>query len=532
MRKCLLVFGLLSTLFVKAQDDGRPVKDSDDWEPQGKTKKEAPAPKILYTAEGEPYFEPREYPDKNVIIVQQGANNKIFALLQYSSKKKLTPFVYDEIDGFFLTDTTAVVKSNSKYGIINARGELIIPCMYDVVSKFTLDSVTYFLASKDSRFGIINIKNETVIPFQYDFITTESKSNIFKIQQNGKYGYMQFPSCKVVVPVIYDRIRVLPPDGLLLVKKDSLYTILNKNGEKIFRNWYSQLEIFNYEKSALVKLNGRKGVIDLTEKEVIPLKYDVLNNIDGWSKISYMAARGGKYGIIDIEGKVVAPFEYDLITRSNTDFLIASKNKKKGLLNKDGSVVLPFEYDELSENGHYFTLTKNNKVGIADLKAKIIVPLEYGYLRPFTIERSFRHTSLIGTKNGKKGVVKFDGKPQIDFIYDDLISFEKFAFISTPEESFINPVIAIKGGKYGVIDIYGGSEVLPFIYEDLQYVNKYLVTARMNKKYGIVDISNKDNIVLPFEYKLISNKNNIITAYKEEGVEKYRASGRILKNSN
>ncbi|OQP51068.1 hypothetical protein A4H97_04440 [Niastella yeongjuensis] len=503
---------------VKAQEEGKAVI--------------APASNVFVTADGEQYTPTREFPEKNIIIAEKGSgSDKLYAVLEYSSKKKITEFIFERLEGLVLKDTLAFVKLKGKWGIINIKGQFVIPCRYDHIYPQTIEGKLYYFVQNEGRSGVINLSNEIVFPLEYEYFSKPGKSaTLIQVAKNGKFGVMDFVTRKMAIPMIYDRMNVLNPD-LVLVKKGTMSTILKLNGEKVFSNWYSELDV-RYLKIVIVTLNGKKGLIDLTEKKIIPLEYDVLAEIPSmYFELSFIAGKSGKYGIIDEAGKLVLPLQYNMISKTNTDFLIATKNNKTGLLTKRGLVALPFEYEEINENGYYFKLKKDKKVGIADLTARIIIPFEYEYLKPFTYERSYRHSALIGKKNGKIGVVNFEGKPRIDFIYDSLIGFEKGTFLSELHDSYIDNIIAIKRGKYGVIDLYG-REVLPFDYEEMQYVNKELVIARKNNKYGIVTIYNKDNIVLPFEYKSITFIDDVISAYKDTP-EKYRVSGnRIVKESN
>jgi hypothetical protein len=524
MRKCLLVLGLLSNLYVNAQNDKLGTKIENVVRPSD----------LPDSIDGEPVSIHKIYPELNIFIAVKGDfTNKRCAILEVSSHKKLTPFIFADIDGFYNKSTLSEVLLNSKYGIINTSGQLVIPCVYDMIHPFNINNVNYYIVSKNERYGIINDKNETVIPFEYDRISERNGGSLLWVTRYDKHGFMQFPSRKMLIPAIYDGMELLSP-GALLVRKGTLYTILKGNGEKLLLNWYSSLEIKRGENFAVAELHGRKGLIDATEKAIIPLEYEVLKRIDRYSGVLYIAARDGRYGIIGGNGKIVTPLEYDMITMSGGgDFLIASKNNKYGLLKLDGTAFLPFEYGEIVDNNSFFVVKKENKYGVLNQSGELVLPVEYDLLNlAFCMDQyNRRQPYLLGAKNGKKGIIYINSwNSPLGFIYDDLISTGKGDFSLRSGDLFYNSVIAVKNGKYGVIEM-NGQEVLPFVYDDMQYVSEFLVIARKNNKYGVVDIHNNNNVVLPFEYQFINCKDYKLVAYKKE-YEKYLAIGNSVSKTD
>lgn len=118
---------------------------------------------------------------------------------------------------------------------------------------------------------------------------------------------------------------------------------------------------------------------------VIPLgKYQLLVPIDEGMII---AQKDGKAGVIDITEKTLIPFIYDKIGAfSNcTDLAPVIKNKKQGFINRKGEIIIPLEYDTdfysayfrepglaiLMKKGKLVTL-QNNTWSYFDLKGKLI----------------------------------------------------------------------------------------------------------------------------------------------------------------
>jgi hypothetical protein len=476
--------------------------------------------------DGEPFYIYTSYREKNLIVAHIGADydNKKYALLEYFSKKKITPFIFESISSFYDNDLSQV-KLNSKYGVINTKGQIIVPCIYDEMSTLTIDGVTYYVVNKGGREGIINAQNESVIPFEYDNVRKSYNANMhLEVSKNGKYGLMNFVSRKMVIPAIYDRIDVLS-NNLVQVRKGNQYTLFSLTGEQVFSNWYTQMDIYTDGDYALVELNGKKGVINMAEKKTIPLEYDVMTRLrGGYSSTNtfFIAAKGGKYGILGRDGKVVLPFQYSMITSTGYELVTVTKNNKKGLLSSEGQPVLPVEYDDIVDADRYLMVKKDGKFGAVNRSGNFFLPVEYDAISRMYMADSYNASHLLATKNGKKGVIDATtGKVRIDFVYDDLIGYRKYSYSST--ESFNNSIIAVKNGKYGMVEI-SGNVLMPFNYDDLQYMNSFLAIAGKGGRYGVVDIYNHNNIVLPFEYQFVNCKGSTVVAYKD-GYEKYRVSG-------
>jgi len=503
MRKCLLVVGLLSTFFIHAQTE-KPMD-----------KKEA--------INSGQYSIINTYPQKNVIVAQVGndRNGYLFGLLDNVSRKNITPFIFESFISFTQSNFSPV-KLNSKWGVINTAGQITIPCIYDDVTTLTVDSALCYIVRKGRRVGIINTRNESIVPFEYDYIRKGFSDLHLQIGKGGKIGLMNWESRKMVIPLIYERMQILS-ESQVEVQIGNRYSIFDVSGAQVLPNWYSQLK-FNYsEKYAVATLNGRMGVVSLSGKEMIPFEYDELNDYIT-SEIFFIGAKGGKYGLFGSDGKVVLPAQYDMLNGDGLKMVIVTNNNKTGMVTPNGSTVFPMEYDEIVNMGSCFRLKKNNKYGFVGYSGNLILPVEYDTLCQLATKTYYNIDYLLVTRNGKKAIVDAEtGKPLCDFIYDDLIGTCKS---DEDLEIFDTTIIAVKNGRYGMIKM-NGNVLVPFIYDELQYLNSDLVIAGKGGKYGIVDVYKNNNIVLPLQYQFVCGKNNTIIAYKNS-YEKYSVTGNKL----
>lgn len=95
-------------------------------------------------------------------------NNKQ-TLIDNATFDLIFPFKFDEI---YFEDKTDlfVVKLGEKYGVVNLKGEQIIPTAYDYLSVWKCEQTRY-LVRKDNKYAIIDDKNKVVLPFKKDILT-------------------------------------------------------------------------------------------------------------------------------------------------------------------------------------------------------------------------------------------------------------------------------------------------------------------------------------------------------------------------
>src|SRR5687767_3982580 len=194
----------------------------------------------------EAYYIYNSYRDRNLVIAYKGNDydNRRYAMLEYFTKKKITPFIFESLSASFYEGEMAQVKLNGKYGVIDLKGKMMIPCIYDEMTSVTIDGQIYFIVNKNARQGVINDQNEVVVPFEYDNISRSYSSVIHLVVTKGsRSGVLNFVSRKMIIPLQYDHIDVLGSSNLIKVKRGNEYTLFNMTGEQVFNNWYQRLDI-------------------------------------------------------------------------------------------------------------------------------------------------------------------------------------------------------------------------------------------------------------------------------------------------
>lgn len=215
----------------------------------------------------------------------------------------------------------------------------------------------------------------------------------------------------------------------------------------------------------------------------------------------YYIGKNGKQGLYNRFGKAVIPIEYDCIEQLSINFFLVEKDSKKGIFNRDGKKILDTVYDEIENKGYdwsdkgRFYVLKNGKYGICNEHGAYLAQPIYNEIK--------------GVFN-KLELVKDGGT-------DYLLSFQHFVSGGiTIENQFIletdglhstDYFIFRQDSLYGLLDEEGKVFMKPqytkLVCQGLGY--RFRTTPRLiackGNKYGIIDIYN--NVLLPFQYKSI-----------------------------
>ena len=242
-------------------------------------------------------------------------------------------------------------------------------------------------------------------------------------------------------------------------------------------------------------LNGKHGYTNAKGEVVIEAQFDDCIStfgLDSYNHIEYApVCLNGKCGIIDESGRIVIPFEYQEARHLFDDYFavrkkLSEKEWSYGVIKPDGTVVIPFDYKVITNKGRFFECYKE------------------------------AHSSRIYTHSlfdyyGR--IFKYCWEKD-SFIYNNKgeLVFEGFAL-----DSRYDYLIVEKEGKYGVID-FNGKHVVEIEYDDVVIVSPKRFIVRRNDaaawSLGVLD--DNSNIIIDFKYKYItSSKGDFFDCFLE-----------------
>lgn len=432
---------------------------------------------------------------------------------------------------------------NEKYGVIDAKGNTLIPASYDVVnipnpSKAVF--VCYYEYSETTgeyKTKVLNEKNEEILT-EYEqvlpLICEESTSNIpfeksvLKYKENGKYGIIDF-SGKKITKAIFEKIESLEyREGSLIVKQDGKYGVINIKGKQIIKIQYDEIqsdsyytEENDYTESGFIVQNKtedgyRYGYINKNGKEILKVEYNEINRIieiKDNENAYLLASKNGKYGILK-NSKIVIPHIYEEVEYNKANnLLIAQKNSKQGVISLEGKEILPVEYDYILCTSNKITAKKGDSIEIYNAKGE-----KQNSKYDDRIETSNENYIIIIDDEDNFGIVNKDGQTVVE---------NKYEYI---EYAFDNYFIATENGKVGVIDVNKG-EVIEFKYDIIQKIkDKNALQAIISNTNTIEMYNNKMEKQFAIKNAILYTYNNYIKLISNEDMKYIDNNGNIISN--
>lgn len=360
-------------------------------------------------------------------------------------------------------------------------------------------------------------KKTTETNYEYQLIVDDYKLKIYRIDGGYKRLYGLVKGERQLLPVVFSYNSTIRDNSKVILGIGNKYGIYNFRSEK----WdapiaYSSIAYMSKD-LYVATLGNRKGIIDSYGKILVGFDWSSISPINGLD--NYLIVRDfnrpiPKSGIYSVLNKrLVVKSEYTTIIKLKTDnlFIVKNESNKHNIVDVHGREQLANWYDGLvAEQGgrSRYIVTQNGKTGIIDGAEKIIVPLTY---RSISTTPYSDGSYLAENNDGKFGFMTIDGDVTLPFIYDNL-EFQNYTGLgisSTNDKCGVIKVnngkpyelatceydnitvsntmfIIEKGGKYGLMDMYGKLNT-ELIYDELSFLDNSLFLTKMKNKYYVID---------------------------------------------
>ena len=174
-----------------------------------------------------------------------------------------------------------VNKSGGMNGVVDYKGKVIIPFKWMLLSYVITDLDHIYAVNDYKKRGYINIKGQTTMSFIYDMVPREiTDSNMFRTE---KYVWFADRNFKQIGPK---------------------YQKYEKKGDV----WF-------------FKVNGKWGVKDLNNKDIIPNIYSSIMDgprIKGNKDFRcYVVVKNGLYGLINLDGSIIIKPQFECLCGLN-----------------------------------------------------------------------------------------------------------------------------------------------------------------------------------------------------------------------
>ena|GEM_PF-1759947 len=464
-------------------------------------------------------------PDCGTPTITHNGNNLNIAVkktdyLSYYLEK--IPCKYNKIES--LSDKLVRVWNDNKAGILNDKGDEIIPCIYE---EITISDSYYLLKMViNNKIGFINPNGEQIIPCEYDAIWKSDYAFIGTVI-NGKKGLRNGRNGQIIAKCQYDEIYEFDGEIAKVINQNK-YGLIHKNGNIIVDGnilvecKYDEISEFN-EDIVKVRVNNKYGYIQKNGNIIAECKYDFATRF--YDQIARVVINN-KWGIINHLGEIIIDCKYDWIAEFYKGRACVKKDEEWGIINKSGKEIEPcinymtFNFEEIVvwpnlEYAKYNNLLKSKGLNDGFININRVVKKDgktiftHNYNSISNFQEGY---SIVGIKKGIKewkfGIINEEGKEVIPCKYDGIGSR---CYIPLPQLFFSEGLIAVKlNDKWGFIDI-NDNIILPFVYETITngwyYSNLNglffygFICVKSQSGWGVID--KRGEITIPFNYEMI-----------------------------
>ena len=232
--------------------------------------------------------------DRKGVITSYDADFNALGTVKYS------------FDDDYATPEYTTYRENGRYGIRDAAGNIVMEPSYSSIDTFYGDYATVYNGEK---YGLINTKGELVLPTQFD-----------RIRRNYSGPYDQKTGS--------DSYEAA---GYFCVLSDGKVGFANIDGEVTCEPRYSEKIMDLYGASALyTDMENNRHLLAADGNDVV-VDYKSILGLEGASGMLFKVYDGNGYGVIDWHGELVFPCEYDSINMSGDGaYLLVRKDYKSG----------------------------------------------------------------------------------------------------------------------------------------------------------------------------------------------------------
>ncbi|MDW8286782.1 MAG: WG repeat-containing protein, partial [Flammeovirgaceae bacterium] len=428
-----------------------------------------------------------------------------------------TPFVQHP---FQVREKRIAFKKNNCWGLLNQRGKEILSCRYATIEKYRYGLArvsTYDSLLKKRKYGAIDFFGNEIIPTDYEWLEWNDSTAIRFSKDCScsetakKEGLMNFKG-EILIPAKYAAIKYLSTKRYGVQDSLGLWGITTEKGQLITPTIYENVESFIKGKS-VVTLEGRKGLLDIEGKTVVPFAYREISFNDGqWHLLSFP-----KYEIIDEEGKVHLTFYADTLYPLLPTWYAFKLNEKVGLIRMtDENKIQIFQDTFIDE------IVAVDTSGYVARKGIYFGKISWERI----IKIPFYFTSL-----KKESCCLYRATLQSG---EEILLNDNGEFITLPQDKlgkvFSSGLLKIKRQNlFGFIDSVGTLKISPQFINADDFSNNYAVVQHTNGHFGVIDRSGNwiispvvDSLKRIGDSLFLFKDNGWWGTLNQEGIEQYK----------
>ena len=449
----------------------------------------------------------------------------------------------------------ASVLLNSKCGIINEEGKIVVPLEYGEAYYLfdNLFAVRIQNENNEWRCGVINDNGEEIVPLEYEYINYLGKyiQCFKKSSSKRKYSscwmdskgriYEYSPSWSIVDNEIwYNRFGQQIYIGIaekgifdyLVIRENQKLGLIDALGKKIIPCCYE--EIYGRRRNRFIVCqkgydgNMRWGVVNSCNEIVIKATYKFISiekNIlrhegdsffqcftnctlerEGLGHGKYRYYASDKRGEVwyNLDGLMLHDGKGELLS---DNFLAVCSNGKWGCVNQKGERIINYMYDCIDIIQDKLIVAKDKKVGVLDRHGVILINPSYHEIECVSIQEGtwFENMRTQIVKHGRynKECVFDTDNLESAFLHKK-ISINNSININAFDKYYdFEKIFILKGNGYSELFSIRNGIIPQSRFDEIQILTNNLFAVRMGDKWGVLSAMSEGKLLILCNYDRI-----------------------------
>ena len=272
-----------------------------------------------------------------------------------------------------------VGQRDSWWGYIDITGRMKIKPQFTTAYNFRNGLAR---VRGDIKWGIIDKTGKFTLDLQFGDIGWHTDKAIAATPKWNKplWGFFDW-SGKAILEPQFESARFLG-DSLAIVRKDGKYGVVDASGKLVIPTQYDDTGWLFSEGLLPVSVGGKFGFIDAAGKSVIEPQYDAVGGFtpEGLCPVKV----GDRWGFIDRTNKMVIPPQYDTAVCFCEDRAAVKVGDQWGFIDKAGKAIVEPKYELVgSFNCGLAPVLIERKWGYVDKAGKLAIPARFDSAQDF-----------------------------------------------------------------------------------------------------------------------------------------------------
>lgn len=225
--------------------------------------------------------------DENLIVVKKDGK---CGLTNYKGRVvlPLQENWFYNYNGWNISGQLRASPDGCKQGITDAKGNAVIPCIYDDVYP----QYGIYYVSQQGYTGLFDTKGRQLLDIAYQQIEPMSKPGYYRVMQNDKWGIVNNIFEITARPQFNEIVAEYPDENLVLVSFDEGMSLFD------YRGW--EVMPFNYELRDSIRMMG--GIAFLNKEPVMGLNFKGMFVVDTNEGLQWVDLYGNRFEFIESIG--------------------------------------------------------------------------------------------------------------------------------------------------------------------------------------------------------------------------------------